>query len=416
MRNTEKASAISIGFCFSSKCSVAYMDALKSVPISAFYKAYRPILHAIMDSPSFDGGFSDISAIVAKIQSIGMTCAVADIAECAGTIATEQSALQCVEILLEIYHQNRLTRSLIKMSTQCSQIKTSEELKKWIESTQKSITEKLSIFAKSDFTEMADSVSEAISDLSDTDQSVVLTGFRDIDRLIGGFKKKSLVLIAGRPSMGKTSWVVCQALRSAYRNHKGLIFSLEMSRSQIGQKMISIATKTSTDALSSQINVAMDAARQISHLPIEVSAESHRTVEDICSIVRQKSKVDFVVIDYLQLMKATPGFQSREREVAHISMELKSLAKSVDTCVIAVCQLNRALESRKNKKPTMADLRESGSLEQDADLVGFLYRESVYDREADPTLAEFVVAKNRLGPTGSERIKWDSSCTRFSDY
>ncbi len=257
------------------------------------------------------------------------------------------------------------------------------------------------------------------------------TGFIGYDRLTGGLRPGQLIIIAARPAMGKTSLFLSMAQNIATTG-KGVvaIFSLEMSKDELGFRFLSGMTKIEAKRL--KIGKLADrdwprlaqAADQLSKSKIFIDDSGDLTVMDIRSRCRRllstEKRLDLIVVDYLQLMKGSrasqKGESSREREISEISRGLKSLSKELKVPIIALSQLNRGVESRPNKRPMLSDLRESGAIEQDADMVCFIYRDEVYNKETeDKGIAELIVAKHRAGETDTIRLAWLAEYTLFAN-
>jgi replicative DNA helicase len=257
------------------------------------------------------------------------------------------------------------------------------------------------------------------------------TGFHDYDRLTSGLKPGQLIIIAARPAMGKTSLFLSMAQNIAMTG-KGVvaIFSLEMSKEELGFRFLSGMTRIESKKLKIGRLADRDwprlaqAADQLSKSKIFIDDSGDLTVMDIRSRCRRlfsmEKRLDLIVVDYLQLMKgskgASKGDGSREREISEISRNLKNLAKEQKVPIIALSQLNRGVESRPNKRPMLSDLRESGAIEQDADMVCFIYRDEVYNKESeDKGIAELIVAKHRAGETDTIRLAWLPEYTLFAN-
>jgi replicative DNA helicase len=256
----------------------------------------------------------------------------------------------------------------------------------------------------------------------------ICTGFRDLDEITGGLHNGDLVLVAARPSMGKTALLLNIADRIARRgDHDCLIFSLEMTKDQLMQRAAAMEARINLLGLRMMRLSPADADRYMSALgtlaalPIAVDDTPSASVAALrASASRhqaQRGRPLILFVDYIQLM-ATPGFKPDQRvaAVSSISRDLKSLARELDCPVVALSQLSRAVEARQSKVPMMSDLRESGALEQDADVVLFIYRDEVYDKETDKKgIAELHIAKHRNGPIGVVPMRFDASTTRFDD-
>jgi replicative DNA helicase len=257
------------------------------------------------------------------------------------------------------------------------------------------------------------------------------TGFHDFDRLTSGLRPGQLVIIAARPAMGKTSLFLSIAQNIAMSG-KGVvsIFSLEMSKEELGFRFLSGMTRIESKKLKVGRLADRDwprlaqAADQLSKSKIFIDDSGDLTVLDIRSRCRRllsvEKRLDMIVVDYLQLMKgskaASKGDGSREREISEISRNLKTLGKELKVPIIALSQLNRGVESRPNKRPMLSDLRESGAIEQDADMVCFIYRDEVYNKDSeDKGIAELIVAKHRAGETDTIRLAWLPEYTLFAN-
>jgi len=249
------------------------------------------------------------------------------------------------------------------------------------------------------------------------------TDFYDLDAMTGGFQRSDLIIIAGRPSMGKTSFSLNIAHNVAKQNLTVAIFSLEMSKEQLSQRLLATEANIESNRLRSgrlaqnDLEKIIDAMSNLSILPIYIDDSSSLTVTQMRSQVRrlqasQKGQLGLVLLDYLQLMDG--GSDNRVQELSRITRSLKGLAREVNVPVIALSQLSRAVESRNNKRPMMSDLRESGSIEQDADLVMMLYRDEYYNPDTpDRGVAEVIVTKHRNGPTGAIKLLFQAGQTRF---
>ncbi len=253
------------------------------------------------------------------------------------------------------------------------------------------------------------------------------TGFNDLDEITSGLQPSTLVVIGARPSVGKTSFALGMAAHAAIRVNKPvLIFSLEMSQMEISQRILCAearvdASRVRTGKLSDQDWADIsNAIGRLSPAPIWVDDNPAVTIMEIRGKSRrlrsQTGELGMVVVDYLQLMTGRHNAENRQVEVSEISRGLKILARELECPVVALSQLSRNLEQRQDKRPVLADLRESGSIEQDADIVMFLYRDEVYNPESpDIGVAEVMVAKHRTGPTGKTRLSFINNQTRFAN-
>ena len=252
----------------------------------------------------------------------------------------------------------------------------------------------------------------------------VASGFADLDRLTSGFQESDLIIIAGRPSMGKTSFALNIAQYAAIeKNIPVAVFSLEMSKEQIAIRMLCSEARIDAHKLRAGFLSESDwpkltrAAGTLSEAPIFIDDTANINVLEMrakARRLRKDQKLGLIIVDYLQLMREKSGTESREQEISAISRSLKALAKELNIPVIALSQLNRRVEDRQNRRPQLSDLRESGAIEQDADVIIFIYRDEVY-REDSPEkgIAEIIIGKQRNGPIGTRKLAFIDKFTRF---
>jgi replicative DNA helicase len=282
--------------------------------------------------------------------------------------------------------------------------------------------------------ELAPGALEMIQRLYEQEGEVtgVETGFEDLDRLTTGFHKSDLIILAARPAMGKTALSLNAIWHAAgERKMPVAIFSLEMSKEQLVQRLISQTTRIPAQALRSGNVKAEDwpklvrGVAEVSRAPIWIDDTAGVTLMEIRAKVRRLASqlnvagelpLSLVVVDYLQLMVGQGNrAENRQQEIAEISRGLKVLARDLDVPVLAVAQLSRAVETRHDKRPLLSDLRDSGAIEQDADMVMFLYRDEYYNPESDDKgIAEVIVGKHRNGPTGKVQLAWMEQYTKFA--
>ena len=277
----------------------------------------------------------------------------------------------------------------------------------------------------------------------------VPSGLRDLDDRLGGLHKQDLIIIAGRPSMGKTALATNIAFNAAKMINKRqkkssiIFFSLEMSSEQLSTRILSEQSRIkSNDIRRGKINQDdfekfIEASKKLENLPLFIDDTPAITISTLSNRARRIKRLhglDLIVVDYIQLMRSgNYKNEGRVQEVAEITQGLKALAKELDVPVVALSQLSRAVEQRDDKKPQLSDLRESGSIEQDADVVMFVYREEYYLEKLEPrvgtaehvewqekmnlvhNLAELIIGKQRHGPTGIIRLEFESSFTKFKD-
>jgi len=254
----------------------------------------------------------------------------------------------------------------------------------------------------------------------------ISTGFVDFDAKTAGLQKSDFILIAARPSMGKTAFALNIAQNAAVKQHVPVaIFSLEMSKEQLVNRMMCAealvdAQKVRTGDLNADDwSKLVDAMGVLSEAPIYIDDTPGITAMDIrakCRRLKLEKGLGLVVIDYLQLMSGNGRTDSRQQEISEISRSLKAIAREIEAPVIALSQLSRACEARADHRPMLSDLRESGAIEQDADVVTFLYRDEYYFPESEKkNVAELIIAKQRNGPTGTVNLTWLGQYTKFAN-
>ncbi|MBE6053332.1 MAG: replicative DNA helicase [Clostridium sartagoforme] len=252
------------------------------------------------------------------------------------------------------------------------------------------------------------------------------SGIRDLDAKTSGFQKGDMVLIAARPSMGKTTFSLNIAENAALREGKSVvIFSLEMSKEQLAYKLL--CSEANVDMLKLRTGNLDDddweriarATGPLSKAKIYIDDTAGLSVMEMrskCRKIKMEHGIDMILIDYLQLMSGSSGSESRQQEVSEISRSIKALAKEMECPVIALSQLSRAPEQRADHRPMLSDLRESGSIEQDADVVMFLYRDEYYNKETEEkNIGECIIAKQRNGPVGTVKMAWIGAHSKFAN-
>ena len=284
----------------------------------------------------------------------------------------------------------------------------------------------------SDFVPIQEIVLNALNDIEEASKTKgrvtgIATGFTDLDYKLTGLHGAELILIAARPAMGKTAFALNIAQYAAFRdNHKVAMFSLEMSKEQLVTRLIASESMVDSQMIrtgelrDSDWDKLIEGAALIgnSKMIIDDTAISLAEIRSKCRKYKQTYGIELVVIDYLQLMTGSGSRrnESRQQEISEISRALKMLARELDVPIIALSQLSRAVEARQDHKPMLSDLRESGAIEQDADVVMFLYRDEYYNPDTEKkNLAEVIVAKQRNGSTGSVELVWLGQYTKFAN-
>ena len=255
----------------------------------------------------------------------------------------------------------------------------------------------------------------------------ISSGFINFDEKTSGFNPSDLVILAARPSMGKTAFALNLALNAAMKSEKSvLIFSLEMSSSQLLQRLLAVQSQIGLQKIRNgfleddewgRIGIA---SGQLASASINIADVPNVNVLEIRAMARRlkaMGKLDMIVIDYLQLIKGTGRGDNRQQEISDISRSLKGIARELNIPIIALSQLSRAPEQRADRRPMLSDLRESGAIEQDADMVVFLYRDDYYNEESEEKgITEVIIGKQRNGPVGTVKLRFFHEITKFADY
>ncbi|OGT79576.1 MAG: replicative DNA helicase [Gammaproteobacteria bacterium RIFCSPLOWO2_02_FULL_61_13] len=255
----------------------------------------------------------------------------------------------------------------------------------------------------------------------------VPTGFSDFDKFTAGLQRSDLIVVAGRPSMGKTAFAINIAEHAVIKSKLAVaVFSMEMSGEQLAMRMLSSlghidSHKVRTGQLEDQdwprLTSAVDLLKDTRLFIDDTPALTPVELRARCRRIAREHRLDMVVVDYLQLMQVPGTTENRATEISEISRSLKAMAKELNVPVMALSQLNRSLEQRPNKRPVMSDLRESGAIEQDSDVIVFIYRDEVYDEDSvDKGIAEIIIGKQRNGPIGTVKLAFRGQFTRFENY
>lgn len=344
-----------------------------------------------------------------------------------------------IDYYIDIVREKALRRKLIEVSTMIttSAFDEDSETNDIIDNAEKNIFNVTKARKAGEFKSISDvmkSTQQQIEDLAKNDKEItgIATGFYDFDKLTSGLHANELIILAARPAMGKTAFGVNIAVNAAINSKKNVaLFNLEMSAEQLAMRMISAAggieqNKLKTGRLEhNDWKKVNEAISELSETKLFIEDASGITVSEIRAKCRRLAAQDpglgLVVIDYLQLIQGSAKYAgNRQQEVSEISRSLKTMAMELKVPVIALAQLSRSVELRENKRPIMSDLRESGSIEQDADIVMFLYRDDYYNKTAaeqtNISVTELIVGKHRNGSTGTIELLFERSMSNFRNY
>ena len=350
-------------------------------------------------------------------------------------LLTEVLTSANVKYHAEIVADKSMMRKLIKLNDELSNIcyAGKEPLEAVLEKTEKSVFELLQKRNTGDYVPIRQVVLNALDKIEKASKNKgsvtgLPTGFIDLDYKLSGLQPADLVLIAARPSMGKTAFVLNIAQYITFKkNRKAAIFSLEMSKEQLVNRLFSLESQVDAQALrtgnmkDSDWEKLIESAGIIGKSKLIIDDTPGISVSELrskCRKYKLEHGLDIIIIDYLQLMSGSVGgrSESRQQEISEISRSLKALARELNVPVVALSQLSRAVEARPDKRPMLSDLRESGAIEQDADVVMFLYRDEYYNKDTEyKKQAEVIIAKQRNGPVGTVHLAWLGEYTKFAN-
>ncbi len=339
-----------------------------------------------------------------------------------------------VEKYIKIVEEKSLLRCLIKAANELLDMGYSqnEEIETIMDSAEKKIFDIMQRKSQKGYTSIKDVLLDSFTQLQELyNQKQRITGvscgLADLDQKLSGFHKSDLVLIAARPAMGKTAFALNIATNAAVMaNTPVVVFSLEMSKTQCANRILCAQAMVDSEKVQ-RGDIEDDEWSKLAIASGELSESAGIFIDDTpgitvaeirakCRKLKLEKNIGMVVIDYMQLIQGSGKSSSREQEIAEISRSLKILAKEIDVPVLALSQLSRAPEARPDHRPMLQDLRESGSIEQDADIVMFIYRDDYYNRDQAPTnIAEIIIAKNRSGSVGTVPLLWMPSYTKFAN-
>ncbi|MDR5588343.1 MULTISPECIES: replicative DNA helicase [Clostridium] len=419
-----------IGSMIIDKSAIAKV--LESLEEEDFYRdGHKVIFRAILDMFRKDMGV-DLITLLENLKSTEMlerAGGVTYITEISASVPTTANLSSYIKIVEE----KSVLRKLIKASTSIieSSYNNQGEVENVLDGAEKRIFDIAEKKTSKDFEPLSDVLERGFLEIERLfnnrgEITGVGSGFADLDSKTSGFQKGDMILIAARPSMGKTTFALNIAEHAALREGKSVVvFSLEMSKEQLAYKLL--CSEANVDMLRLRTGELDDkdweniarATGPLSKAKVYIDDTAGVSVMEMrskCRRLKMEYGIDLIVIDYLQLMSGSTSSDNRQQEVSEISRSIKALAKEMECPVIALSQLSRAPEQRADHRPMLSDLRESGSIEQDADIVMFLYRDEYYDKETeDKNIAECIIAKQRNGPVGTAKLAWLGQFSKFGN-
>ena len=374
----------------------------------------------------------DIITLKAELSSMGKLDAVGGL-EYIVELPEKVPTTANVDRYIKIVEEKSLLRNLIRAANEIlsSGYAQEDDVENIVDHAEKKIFDVMQKKSQKGYTTIKDVLVESFTKLEELYNQKehitgVPTGFAELDKKTAGLHGSELILIAARPAMGKSAFALNIGSYAATRaNVPVAIFSLEMSKEQVGNRILcSEALVDSNNVRTGELNdeelgKLAETSGELSQAPIYIDDTPGISVMEIrakCRKLKLEKNIGLVIIDYLQLIQGSGKTSSREQEIAEISRSLKILAKEIEVPVIALSQLSRAVEARPDHRPMLSDLRESGSIEQDADIVMFLYRDDYYNEDSEKkNIAEVIIAKQRAGSTGTVELAWLGKYTKFAN-
>ena len=414
--------------------SDAIMVCSEILTAGEFYQQQYGIIFDALVEMYRDGIGADLVTIHNKLREKEVTPELYSV-EYLGELLASVPTSANVKFYAEIVHEKAVLRRLIKVTEQVTRecYMDSQPLEDILEDTEKSVFDVIQQRGGSEFEPIRDVVLRTLDSIEKAAKQKgnitgLETGFRDLDAKTAGLQKSDLILIAARPAMGKTAFVLNIAEYVALHSNSTIaLFSLEMSKEQLVKRMLAMNSMVDSqkirtgDLEDDDWDKLVGSVRKIGNSNLVIDDTSGITASELrskCRKLKIEQGLDLVIIDYLQLMTGAGKRKSdsRQQEISDISRSLKVMARELDVPVIALSQLSRAVESRPDKRPMLSDLRESGAIEQDADIVMFIYRDEYYNPDSEKKgVAEVIVAKQRSGPTGPVELAWLSQYTKFGN-
>ncbi|MAS83318.1 MAG: replicative DNA helicase [Legionellales bacterium] len=401
-----------------------------------FYRKDHRIIFRAISHLSNEGQPCDIVTVTEWLENHQLLDEAGGMSSIASLAENTPSAMN-IKSYADIIRKRSILRQLISVTSNINdtvfnpQGKTSEEILELAEQLVFDIAEQEERSNQSyqNISAYTQPVMNRIQELKESDSPItgIATGFKDLDFKTGGFQRSDLIIIAGRPSMGKTALAVNIAENTAIKAQLSVaIFSMEMPADQLTMRMMSSLAsldqhKVRTGDLDgedfTQLHSTVNLLSNTKMFIDDTAALTPAELRARCRRIHREYGLDLVVVDYLQLMQVPSTSENRATEISEISRSLKAMAKELKIPVVALSQLNRSLESRQDKRPVMSDLRESGAIEQDADVIIFIYRDEVYDPDSvDKGMAEIILSKQRNGPIGKVKLAFRGQYTRFDDF
>ena len=397
-----------------------------------FYIQQYGILFDAMVELLHEGKPAELVTILDKLKEKGVSpeiCGMEFIRDVTDAVSTSAN----IKYYADIVAEKALSRKLIKITegiaNTCYLDK--ERMDSILEDTEKQVFNIVQKRSAGEYEDMRQVVLRTLKNIEAAAKSQgritgIATGFRDLDYKLSGLQKQALIVLAARPAMGKTAFVLNMAeYISMHSKVPTVIFSLEMGKESLVNRLLAMNSRVDSQSIltgdlkDSEWADIMESARNIGESSLIIDDTPGISLSEMrskCRKLKLERGLGLVIIDYLQLMTTNGRTESRQQEISEISRSLKALARELDVPVIALSQLSRAVEQRPDKRPLMSDLRESGAIEQDADVVMFIYRDEYYNPDTEePGITEIIIGKHRAGPTGTIKLKWMGDIQKFGN-
>ncbi|MBR6643241.1 MAG: replicative DNA helicase [Lachnospiraceae bacterium] len=397
-----------------------------------FYIQQYGILFDAMVELLHEGKPAELVTILNKLKEKGVSpeiCGMEFIRDVTDAVSTSAN----IKYYADIVAEKALSRKLIKITegiaNTCYTDK--EQMDTILEETEKQVFNIVQKRSAGEYEDMRQVVLRTLKNIEAAAKSQgritgIATGFRDLDYKLSGLQKQALIVLAARPAMGKTAFVLNMAeYISMHSKVPTVIFSLEMGKESLVNRLLAMNSRVDSQSIltgdlkDSEWADLMESARNIGESSLIIDDTPGISLSEMrskCRKLKLEKGLGLIIIDYLQLMTTTGRVESRQQEISNISRSLKGLARELDVPVIALSQLSRAVEQRPDKRPMMSDLRESGAIEQDADVVMFIYRDEYYNPDTEePGITEIIIGKHRAGPTGTIKLKWMGDIQKFGN-
>ena len=404
-------------------------DVMQYISAESFYRKSHQEIFSVMLSMFSSGSAADYLTVLESVRRAEIFESDEDAKVYLTSLAETVPSIANVVSYAQIVQEKAYLRSLLRISQDImtNVAQKEDDPKKLLDSVEQRIFEIRQGREAGGLTRIDEILIQAYDKLQklsseDSDKYKGLpTGFKELDNVTTGLNPSDLIILAARPGMGKTSFALNIATNVAKKSGKDVaIFSLEMSKEQLALRLLSSEARVVSNALrTGELSsddwerIAVN-AEALSKAPLYIDDTGGISVAEVKAKCRRLRNLGLIVIDYLQLMSSSRRSDNRVLEVSEMTRSLKIMARELNVPIITLSQLSRGPEARTDKRPMMSDLRESGSIEQDADLVLFLYRDEYYNKESDPHIAECIIGKNRHGETSTIQVAWDGKFTKFS--